>query len=107
MNAKDTAAVSVTRAVTLVTHMPDLTRRRAGPSNMAFGVEFARCRKFLMVMLLAPNKPVPAVAMITVFACIGLSFRLGPTETARYAWAFRSICRIEQRLMAVCAKLTT
>jgi len=52
MNAKDTAAVSVTRAVTLVAHMPaDLTRRRPGLSNMAFGVEFARCGKFFVVML--------------------------------------------------------
>jgi hypothetical protein len=54
MNAKDTAAVNVTRAVTLVPHMPpDLTRWRAGLSNMAFGVELARCGKFFMVMLLA------------------------------------------------------
>ena len=37
MKAKDTAAVSVTRAVTLVPHMPaDLTRWRAGLSNMTF-----------------------------------------------------------------------
>jgi hypothetical protein len=107
MNAKDTAVVSATRAVTLVRHMPDLARWRAGLSNLAFGVEFARCIKFSMVMLLAPNKPVPAVAMITVFTGIGLSFRLGRTETARYAWAFRSICSVEQRLRAVCAKLTT
>jgi hypothetical protein len=42
MNAKDTATVSVTRAVTLVAHMPaDLTRRRLGLSNMAFGRESA------------------------------------------------------------------
>jgi hypothetical protein len=51
MNAKDTAA-SVTRAVTLVAHMPaDLTRLRPGLSNMAFGVEFARCGKFFVDML--------------------------------------------------------
>jgi hypothetical protein len=60
MNAKDTAAVSVTRAVTLVPHMPaDLTRHRSGLSNMAFGVEFARYGKFLAVML--PAFPVLAV----------------------------------------------
>jgi hypothetical protein len=42
MNAKDTTAVNVTRAVTLVPHMfADLTRWRA------------RCGKFFMVMLLA------------------------------------------------------
>jgi len=36
MNAKDTAAVSMTRAVTLVSHMPADLTRRAGLSNMAF-----------------------------------------------------------------------
>jgi hypothetical protein len=65
MNAKDTAAVSVTRAVTLVPHMPaDLTRRRAGLSNMAFGGEFARRGKFLMVML-------PVFAALSVFRLPG------------------------------------
>ena len=70
MNAKDTAAVSVTRAVTLVTHMPDLTRRRSWLSNRAFGVEFARGEKFLMVML--PVFPALSVFRLPGFVCLDI-----------------------------------
>jgi hypothetical protein len=74
--------------------------------------------------IMAPNKPAPAiVAMIIVFTCIGRSFglgadlwqlatqtarqggiRIGPAETAQYAWALRpthrataegGLCKIE------------